>query len=120
MITSIVLDSASISFVNFDLDRAALSIGKKLSAVKSSLNLNYQVSTFGWLQLGVDFYSPISERSRVFVSERSNEDNSMTPTRSYKLQHRAFLIEKNEQPIEEDFSLRMGAWSFRVGVFVHL
>jgi len=73
----------------------------------------------GWLQVGIDYYLPVSERSSVFIKNRS-DNNDFTSTRSYQLKSNDFTINQNEQSLSDEFPLDMGRLSFRLGVFIHL
>ncbi len=104
----------------FETDQIIVSVGKRLSAIKSSLNFNYQLSSFVWLQTGIDYYIPASERSSVFIKDKSDHNNIFTDTRSYQLKSNDFTINQNEQSLSDEFPLDMGRWSFRLGVFIRL
>lgn len=103
---------------NFDTDQINLSIGKRFSAIKSSLNFIYQFSPVVGLQAGIDYYFPFLERSRVFVRDNSSDNNSFIRPISYPIENDNFLIEKNGQVINNDFPIGLEDWSFRLGIVI--
>lgn len=78
------------------------------------------MSSLAWLQAGIDYYLPVSERSSVFIKNRSNNNNDFIGTRSYQLKNNDFLINQNEQFISDEFPLEMGRLSFRLGILIDL
>lgn len=109
-----------ISDDSFDNNRLSMNIGKRFTALRLGINVNYWVVPMAAIQIGFDYFVPLTEKNRLFVQEDTNNNEAFLSARrrNYDILHEDFLIEKNAQSFNGDLPFQLGRYALKIGLLI--